>query len=221
LSAPTWEERQTALSQILAQKNLLEDQNVQSALIQLQERENTLRIPEATDYADYYGQVMMTVLYIAQATNNGRAYTALLNSSFNAWSQFGQSLARDPQAFPWILKYAAGASGTVAFGAVGLLAEALRDMKGKKEQSGTAALSSGTSSYEVGKRVLLGWAQKRDASEDILVRLAAVRGLGTVGDASDLALLQTLADSGEGHTGEATFWLRRTATEAMKAAQAK
>ncbi len=76
LNGPTLKERQVALSQIVAQKNLLEDQSVQNALIQLQETENDRWIPEATDYADYYGQLITAVLQIARATNNVRAYVA-------------------------------------------------------------------------------------------------------------------------------------------------
>jgi hypothetical protein len=99
LNASTLTERQAVLSHIVAQKSLLEDSIVQTALIQLQEKENALWIPEATDYADYYGQLITTVLQIAQTTINKRAYIALVNAVFNADCAAGQMplVAEDPE----------------------------------------------------------------------------------------------------------------------------
>ena len=104
---------------------------------------------------------------------------------------------------------------------MGLLAYALRDRK-NIESHGVGNRTPGTAAYQLGKRVLLGLAGKKDTNDDeVLVRLAAVRGLGTVGDAADLGLVQSLADHGEGHDDEATAALRKAAAEAVKALQTK
>ncbi len=78
------------------------------------------------------------------------------------------------------------------------------------------------SKYELGKHVLRAWAEKKDATDnDTFVRLAAVAGLGTVGDTSDLPLLRTLAEKGVGHDAEATDGLRKAADRAIQAIPAK
>jgi hypothetical protein len=216
LNSSDWEIRDRTLHQILSDPAALTHADIQDALIGLLERENQIHVSENPDYDNYHADLDMAVLRIAQTTNNTRAYTALLDTSYNADSAFGESLARDQHAFPLILVKAANSRGPTTYDAILLLAEAVRYQK----SSGTgltAPPGAVETQYQAAKAVLAHRAQK---DSDGMLRMAAIQAIGMVADKEDVALLQNLADSAVGTAGSQTAALRQSARRALAVANA-
>jgi hypothetical protein len=216
LNSSDWEVRDRTLHQILSDPAGLTNADIQDALIGLLERENQIHVSENPDYDNYHSDLLMAVLRIAQTANNARAYAALVNTSYNADSSFGESLARDGQAFPAILAQAANGRGPTTHEALLLLGGAVRHKK--SNGTGSPAPRGGVDiQYQAAKAVL---AQRAQKDSDVMLRMAAIKGLGMVADKEDVPLLQTLADSAVGTTEAGTAALRQSARRALAAANA-
>jgi hypothetical protein len=212
-SSPDWKLRSVALHEMLATSADLTAGDVQSSEIGLLERENQIRVSEDTDYQNYLSDLQLAILRIAQDSNSARAYTALLDSSFNADSTLGKAIANDRQAFSLITSQAGTAQGPKGHSLVLLLGEALYNRKTSRGPV-PAAASESDLQYRAAKGVLVQCAQN---DSDIGMRIAAIGALGTVGDQTDLPLLRSLADEAKGQTDEESSALRKTARRVLAA----
>lgn len=214
-------ERYTALTHIVANPQNLQEKSVREALIDCQERENGILLrmtpgsPQAEDegYGDTYLSLLgETVLRIAQATDDQRAYNALAGSGYNSDSALGKILASRVQDLPALIEvvqkpeFVEGVSETIKV--IGMVL--------RKSKDGSIG-PLGSDEYLRAKNAILDIAVSRDRSD--FVRAAAVDALGIVGDSSDIPLLRRIAQTDKGVTdgpdGSRVFYLRKEVEKAI------
>jgi hypothetical protein len=107
ITARTWGLREEALHTVLKTSSL-GDPEVQKAIIRLFERETGdpkwREEAEFTDFNDYYGELMDLTKEIAEKTHEKAAWRALVYSTYNPSSEYGEWLASQPDAFPFLLE---------------------------------------------------------------------------------------------------------------------
>ncbi len=185
-NAPTWQERQSALDEILKRYSMYEP-IMQSGIVQLFQREsrdpNWSDLAEEEPYDAYYDKLSELCQSVAQTYHNNAAWQALIFSNYNEDSNLGKWLAAQPEALPAFLQMLRDPNLGMRDRGIMLLAESLQQCNGSKNVKCTAVLT------------------KRDEISSIIRRRIftspgegiGIKALGICGTQEDLGLLENVA----------------------------
>lgn len=195
LSSDHWQERAVAVGQITLMQGALDRPDVQNALVKTLEREDSVLDgtggePDALSdesYAEYLNIIEGAVEVIAKKTGDQRAYDALLKSAYNSDSPFGDWLASRYENLPTLIELTQSSNLGSRSTAVGLIGKILKKSKSDPNSPLTPQM------YRDAKSRIVAAATAID--ENPIVRQMAVRSLGRIGDQSDAATLQRIAQS--------------------------
>jgi HEAT repeat protein len=201
LYAADWQERDRAVSKLIGNQDILTEQDVRIALVDLLDRENrlieeTLRESNGAEgvsvkygegYSEYYSRLLGAVMQTADFADS-RAVSALAHSSYDPGSLIVKELAAHANAIaPVVLELTSSDISSIRCQAYGVLGEIL-----SSDNHQTNSLAPEVRDQI--KETLVRGAH----DEDIGVRIQTVRALGKSGDPDSLTLLENILSNDSG-----------------------